>query len=822
MQRSPLRRPASIIPALASLIFAFAFTNAVFAADPIRRHFDLPSGDAAVTLKHFIDQSGEQVVYIVNHVRGVTTRAVSGDYTSRDALAAMLAGTGLVAVQDEKTSAFVVNRTTPTPAPPAPTGEADPITPPAGETAPPPPDDGITRLPSFNVRSERDVSYVGKEALSTTRTGIPLLDLPQTVKVLNRAFIDDINPGLLMDTLKYVGGGQAGNINFADDRFTMRGFNSPANIGDFVDGFRAATDSNVDLALVDRLEIIKGPSAIFVANGPVGGVVNKITKSPVEHTVRTLRVQVGLFNANRIELDLGGPLTADRRLLYRFTAAGQYAEGYYDHTYANRLILAPALAYVFSADTRLTLKYHFFSYRFSSYNGLPWDLRTGRRIAVDARRTLSEDKPLNWRRDTIHRGVLEFTHRFNAILATRLAGFVSTDHAPRHESVNAIGALPASWVNGTMMNRSTTAQDVERPRRHVQNDYVLTFQTGPASHRLLVGGEWSDAPDIVASFPGTSSPLDPFNPRFPGTVTVSGTPGSHTRTNSKQLKGFALETLGLFRDRLLLSYGVSRIRARTSSTNKLAGTSTPELALTQDLKQYGAVFKVTDDLSVFYGYGENFAPNFLNGQVLPAQLGKQREFGVKADLLDGRLTANVAYFDISQSNIPIPAFPQTTPPSFLLVPGQTSKGVDGDLAFVVNKNFDLVGTFAVLEAEARSQANTAAPVIVNPVNNVAETTFGLWGRYKFTQPSLEGLSVGVGVSYLSKRVVTNNSNATVYGWLPGFTLVDVVLGYERGPLKYALNIDNALDRDYDAAVRNESIIVPGMGTNVKLSVTWKF
>src|SRR3569623_1045989 len=127
-----------------------------------------------------------------------------------------------------------------------------------------------------------------------------------------------------MDTIKYVGGGQAGNINFADDRFVLRGFNSPANIGDIVDGFRGTTDSNTDTSIIERLDIIKGPSAIFVANGPVGGVVNKIIKGPVSYNIATLKVEAGAFNANRAEIDLGGPLDSNKKLLYRMVVAGQY------------------------------------------------------------------------------------------------------------------------------------------------------------------------------------------------------------------------------------------------------------------------------------------------------------------------------------------------------------------------------------------------------------------------------------------------------------------------------------------------------------------
>ncbi len=809
--------------AIALLMLAASALN-VPAAETGQKNYDIAAGDAETTLKQFVEQSGAQVVFFVNKVRGVTTHELHGEYEARAALERMLAGTELFVVQDEKTGALVVNRS---PALTSPGDKKNVSTPvvrpadpgPAGTAAA---TGNVVNLPKFTVSSERDVSYVGKAALSTTRTGIELLNLSQSVKVINRAFLDDMSPGIIVDALKYVGGGQAGNINFADDRFTLRGFNSPANIGDFVDGFRGTTDANTDSAIIDRLEIIKGPSAIFVANGPVGGVINKITKGPVDYDIRTLRVQVGAFDGNRAELDLGGPLAADKKVLYRVVAAGQYSNGWYDRTYSHRFIFAPSVSYVFNENSRLTLKYNYSLYRYSSYNGLPFDERTGAVIDVPRRSSISEDSPLNWRKDIVHRGSLEYTNRFNPYLAMRVAGFYSYNNAPRVESVYG-GDIPLTYVPGTLLNRSTTAQDPVHLRRQLQGDLVGTFSTGPFEHRLLVGGEWADAPDIVAGYSGTSSAIDPFNLVFPGTVTVNyATPASKLRTNNRQLKGYALETLSFFQNRVILSGGLSRIVARTSSHNFLNNTDTAPLSIGQNLKQYGVVFKVTPEVSLFYGYNENFAPNFLNGLVLPSQTGRQNEIGIKTDAFNGRLLADVSWFDLRQENVPVPSFPQTAPPTFVLVPGETSKGFDGDITFRANKNLDILATFASFDAQASSQANTASPVIHAPVNNVAEHTFGLWTRYKFTDGPLKGFSAGVGISHLSRRAIASNNNAVIFGWLKPFTTADLVLGYETGSFRYGLNVDNLFNTRYDAAVRNQSIIVPGMGTNLKASVTWKF
>jgi iron complex outermembrane receptor protein len=80
------------------------------AAPTEKRTFNLPRGDAAVTLKQFATVAGSPIVYLVDRVRGATTNAVTGEFTPRDALDRMLAGSALEAAQDTATGALVVSR----------------------------------------------------------------------------------------------------------------------------------------------------------------------------------------------------------------------------------------------------------------------------------------------------------------------------------------------------------------------------------------------------------------------------------------------------------------------------------------------------------------------------------------------------------------------------------------------------------------------------------------------------------------------------------------------------------------------------------------
>src|SRR5688572_30058982 len=81
------------------------------AAASAKRSYQLAAGDATQTLRQFAEQSGEQVVYLVTKVRGVTTNPVRGEFTAREVLERMLANTTLSIVQDPKTGALLVQRT---------------------------------------------------------------------------------------------------------------------------------------------------------------------------------------------------------------------------------------------------------------------------------------------------------------------------------------------------------------------------------------------------------------------------------------------------------------------------------------------------------------------------------------------------------------------------------------------------------------------------------------------------------------------------------------------------------------------------------------
>lgn len=96
--------------ALLCLLGGMLSAASLLAANEAKRSFDLPSGDAEVILREFFRQSGVQIVFDVDKIRGVRTAVVRGDFIPLEALNRMFARTGLVAVQDEQTGALTIRR----------------------------------------------------------------------------------------------------------------------------------------------------------------------------------------------------------------------------------------------------------------------------------------------------------------------------------------------------------------------------------------------------------------------------------------------------------------------------------------------------------------------------------------------------------------------------------------------------------------------------------------------------------------------------------------------------------------------------------------
>ena len=341
-----------------------------------KRSYNLPSGDAATTLNQFAGASGQQIIFMMEKVKGERTNAIAGDYAARDALDRMLTGTGLSATRDSATGAFVVSRKPLK-------GEVGPVSDPQPKTKIPPmkstrtllaavtgwlalgsvadaqPTTGTAETPvvlsPFTVQSGAN-TYTVANAMTGTRINTPLVDAPFAVQVVTDQFLRDVGAGNMTEALRYVSSVRSSANN--SENFSIRGFNTGAPLRNYfsvLNGTRTRTEN----AEYDRIEVLKGPSSLLYGIGGPGGRINTVTKQPLTVTRHSVELETGSYDHYRAAIDLTGPLAAKPlggELLYRAIAVQQDSEGFRDFELTQRDFLNTQLLW---RNSRLSLRAEF-------------------------------------------------------------------------------------------------------------------------------------------------------------------------------------------------------------------------------------------------------------------------------------------------------------------------------------------------------------------------------------------------------------------------------------------------------------------------------
>lgn len=325
-----LRPLATLLAAVAALGCA-AVTFAAAPAASARVNFDLPAADATVSLKLFAEQSGQEIVYPPDAVKGVRTNPVRGSLTARAAIDALVAGTPL-AVVESKSGALAVNRT---PAPNAPKAVAAPSpVRPEKPAAPNAARDDTVVLSPFTVATSKDDGFVPASSLAGGRLSTDLRDTPLAYSVLTSDFLDALNLTDFQTALSWTTGAN-NQVDYgvqqtfgSDNNISLRGGGSSPQRNFFF------VSLNLDTYSTERIDIARGPNALLVGNGGFGGSAVTLTKraDPSRAFYRT-QLQYGSWENRRATLDLNQPLT--KQLALRINLLRQRADAWrtivFDH-----------------------------------------------------------------------------------------------------------------------------------------------------------------------------------------------------------------------------------------------------------------------------------------------------------------------------------------------------------------------------------------------------------------------------------------------------------------------------------------------------------
>ncbi|MFT3803251.1 MAG: TonB-dependent siderophore receptor [Burkholderiaceae bacterium] len=659
-------------------------------------------------------------------------------------------------------------------------------------------DGDASHLPAVEVRSPAwsDATTEGRDAYAATHATVggkdatPVLEIPQSVSVITRQRIEDQNLQSVEEALREVTGVTVTPWNGATYQIRSRGyFLEPS-----YDGIPSFGDLNVtqqfDLAMFDRVEVLRGPSGLFQGSGQPGGTVNLVRRQGLAKFGGSATASVGSWSQYRAEASVGGPLNADGTLRSRLVVVGHDRDFYYDHAHGRGAMAYGTLDYDLSPRTTLSL-YGAHQYdKENTFMGLPAH-SDGR--FLDVRRSTNPYPSWSRSATTTSMVAVELGHRWDS--GWKLRG----RYGRQTQDTDLIDGYPNSGID--------VATGLAPYRRRgwdsrTTRDLLDVYVSGPFTllgrrHEAVVGWNYgkhaSDtlygATDVV---PGISF-LDPDalpRPDIP--------PFVRGYSDETVQSGFYGQLKLSLTDAITLVTGARSSNFRTRSRDTVPGSPAPGWTAgareTGEVTPYaGVVVHVADNVTTYASYSDIFMPQTAReagGRTLDPRVGKQIELGAKGSFLDGRLQASASVFRTRDENR---SFPDTANPGFFLQAGKVEiKGWEAEISGNPTANLQMTLGYARLDTEYLSHERLAGTpfTLFEPRHSLKA-----YARYRFAGSPW---SIGGGAHITSGLIGTGEAGLREQG---GYGIASVQVGYRiTGKTSLSLAVNNVFDRKYYARV----------------------
>ncbi|MBA3594254.1 MAG: TonB-dependent siderophore receptor, partial [Polaromonas sp.] len=548
---------------------------------------------------------------------------------------------------------------------------------------------------------------------------------------------------------------------------------------------------------LERLEVLRGPSGMLFGAGTAAGVVNMVSKRPLEETRREVGVQFGSYGRRQLQADLTGPLSEDGRWLYRLVALTRKSDTQVDHVPDNRSLIAPSLTWRPTAATSLTLQGLWQQDKSgSSSQFFPWEgtllpnpngtLPTDRFIGEPGDYYNSERSSFGWL----------FEHKFNDAWTVR-----QNFRAAKNENDNRYHYGDFFTVTG-----GWGADPLGKRRLGRYNDSGLTrnristldthaeghFNTGAFQHTLLMGADFQRQRENVW-VGSTFSTIDAYAPVY-GKLLIpvrAARPG----TTQRQAGFYLQDQIKL--DNWIFLAGLRHDRAVSGAQGS------PDEECKATTKRLGVMYKLPTGWSPYLSYAESFTPQAARaGQTFKPLRGEQWEAGLKYEPEGRALAFSAAVYDLRENNQI--ASPQVN--VFTQIRATRTKGVELEARGSVNPRLEVIAHYNYTDLDKQLEGVPAHQASV-------------WAKQRFAIAGVNGFSAGAGVRWMSSF---RDLQGGVGPEIASSTLLDLVFAYDTAQWRYALNINNATDKTYFSTCLARGDCWYGARRNVVASATYRF
>ena len=661
------------------------------------------------------------------------------------------------------------------------------------------------------------------------------LETPAAISVISQDLLQDQQVNNVDDALRNVAGVTKFKTgNGGEEKFAIRGFDASQSI--FKDGARinnALNASNIpstETANIERIEVLKGPSALLYGQGQPGGIINYITKRPEFERQSSLELVAGRFDYYRVEGDTAGAIpTRDNTLAYRLVVAYEDSKSFRDEVARQRLLVHPTLAWTPNKRLAITLGYEYIDDDYTQDRGQVLDGNNVDGYFYSGRLNASQFFGIpDWNVNTVAQA-----KRFYAIADAQLADFwrieatyantetdktnVDSSPFPLTPQGHVVGALGSRVENRVAIGARQTVGGGETSQVTVKN--FLEFSDGLGfEHKILASYTLEDFTTVSESFRGDRpifynvatgryfSAFDPAEALNPGFFQATSSVGFALKSRGSRLnQKFEEQGINVL-DYITLNerFAVLVGGRHSEFANTLAGFEDDDFSL-----RGGVVYTPRDKLSFYASYSEGYLPSGglldIDDRQIDAETARSYEAGVKLALRDERLLITAALFDVTQQGKPfvVNPFDANGEPTlsanlrFGNIGEIQTEGFELEIAGQITHTWRLQGGYAYIDSTITAGGSSRFGAFFkkgNRIGGIARHNFNVFTFYEWQLAQGE-LGIGGGVFAIGDVFVSEENRAQYAGW----TQVDLASFYKRGHWKVQLNVANLFDADYRQA-----------------------
>jgi iron complex outermembrane receptor protein len=657
---------------------------------------------------------------------------------------------------------------------------------------------------------ESEIVVTGTSATSATKTDTPILRIPQAIEVITVEELQDRGALNIREALKYTAGVYNGGDDSRGDFNIIRGFESILYVDGLKRNYGFVYMPRPEVATLERLEVLVGPASVLYGAGSSGGLTNLQSKRPQFDFGGSASLSYATHDRKEATIDVTGPLS--ETLAARFVGVVRDSDSRLDFTRNDRIVAQGALTWRPSDRTDITaIGIYQEDHNPPNYNVVPL---VGSLLALPGDR-IPDSRFFG--EPGINRGDKEYTalslfatHAFSDAFSIRSSSRYTWANTKQAEYYLATylspgGPLDPFLPGTTLIPRNLFAINIKYRTFNTDNGVAFKFDTGPASHQLIAGIDYSYFKQVSGqAFVENAGAIDVYNPVY-GTAP----PPVFTFFNTQILKqtGFYVQdqidfgqvaslVLGIRRDR----YSKVDVGADPERTNKTT-------------KRAGLTINATSTLAPYLSYSESFLPiSGLNqfGSTYQPLFGKQVEVGVKWQPTRATML-RVSLYDLKEDNA------LRTDPNNPLNSIQTgsvkAKGFEFQANHNVADDFSITAAFAYgkvrLSGENRQRDDTP------------QYLASIFGTKTVQLTDDVNMRIGGGVRYQGKQMSDPFGGLFVVE-TPSYTLVDAVVAFDYKDWTLQFNAINLFDDVYYPSCSAFGSCANGEPRTVQGTLTYKF